>query len=240
MPQRHLDRLSSIDASFLHQEGPTSHMHIGGVLMFEGPPPPFDDYLDHDPQPAAPGAALPAEARHAAARQPAGRCGSTTRLQHRVPRPPHRAAAHRAARSSCSCSPRGSPPSSSTATSRCGRLAGRGARGRPLRADLQDPPLARRRRLRASTWRRCCSTSSRSAGPARDAVEPWQPQPEPSPVDARRRGVRGAVRAGIEDRRGAVAAVTHPGPRSVARCATPPRASARSPGPGSTPPRRRR
>jgi diacylglycerol O-acyltransferase / wax synthase len=47
MPQRHLDRLSSTDASFLHQEGPTSHMHIGGVLIFEGPPPPFIDYLNH-------------------------------------------------------------------------------------------------------------------------------------------------------------------------------------------------
>jgi diacylglycerol O-acyltransferase / wax synthase len=47
MPQRHLDRLSSIDASFLHQEGPASHMHIGAVLIFEGPPPDFTDYLDH-------------------------------------------------------------------------------------------------------------------------------------------------------------------------------------------------
>jgi WS/DGAT/MGAT family acyltransferase len=47
MPQQHLDRLSSIDASFLHQEGPASHMHIGGVLIFDGPPPAFDDYLDH-------------------------------------------------------------------------------------------------------------------------------------------------------------------------------------------------
>src|ERR1700759_4314340 len=47
MAQRHLDRLSSTDASFLHQEGPTSHMHIGGVLVFEGPPPEFIDYLDH-------------------------------------------------------------------------------------------------------------------------------------------------------------------------------------------------
>ena len=36
MPQRHLDRLSSIDASFLHQEGPSSHMHIGAVLVFDG------------------------------------------------------------------------------------------------------------------------------------------------------------------------------------------------------------
>jgi diacylglycerol O-acyltransferase / wax synthase len=47
MPQQHLDRLTSIDASFLHQEGPTSHMHIGGVLIFDGPPPGFTEYLDH-------------------------------------------------------------------------------------------------------------------------------------------------------------------------------------------------
>jgi WS/DGAT/MGAT family acyltransferase len=47
MPQLHLDRLSSIDASFLHQEGPTSHMHIGGVLIFHGPPPDFVDYVNH-------------------------------------------------------------------------------------------------------------------------------------------------------------------------------------------------
>jgi WS/DGAT/MGAT family acyltransferase len=47
MPQQHLDRLTSTDASFLHQEGPESHMHIGGMLTFEGPPPPFEDYVDH-------------------------------------------------------------------------------------------------------------------------------------------------------------------------------------------------
>jgi len=43
----HLDRLSSTDASFLHQEGPASHMHIGGVLIFEGPPPDFADFVNH-------------------------------------------------------------------------------------------------------------------------------------------------------------------------------------------------
>ena len=47
MPQQHLDRLSSTDASFLHQEGPASHMHIGAVLVFDGPPPAFEDYLGH-------------------------------------------------------------------------------------------------------------------------------------------------------------------------------------------------
>ncbi len=47
MPQNHLDRLTSIDASFLAQEGHASHMHIGGVLIFDGPPPAFADFLDH-------------------------------------------------------------------------------------------------------------------------------------------------------------------------------------------------
>ncbi len=47
MPQQHLDRLTAIDASFLHQEGPTSHMHVGAVTRFEGPPPDFDELLDH-------------------------------------------------------------------------------------------------------------------------------------------------------------------------------------------------
>src|SRR5262249_28663514 len=47
MPQEHLDRLTSIDASFLHQEGAASHMHIGAVLLFEGPAPNFADYVDH-------------------------------------------------------------------------------------------------------------------------------------------------------------------------------------------------
>ena len=46
MPQQHLDRLTPVDASFLHQEGPTSHMHVGGLTVFEGPPPSMDDFLE--------------------------------------------------------------------------------------------------------------------------------------------------------------------------------------------------
>lgn len=45
--QEHLDRLSSVDATFLHQEGRSSHMHIGGVLVLEGPAPAFDEFLAH-------------------------------------------------------------------------------------------------------------------------------------------------------------------------------------------------
>jgi WS/DGAT/MGAT family acyltransferase len=35
-----MDRMSPLDASFLHLEGPVSPMHIGSVAVFEGPAPP--------------------------------------------------------------------------------------------------------------------------------------------------------------------------------------------------------
>jgi WS/DGAT/MGAT family acyltransferase len=46
MPQQHLDRLTAVDASFLHQERGASHMHVGAVTVFEGPPPPFPEFVD--------------------------------------------------------------------------------------------------------------------------------------------------------------------------------------------------
>ena len=62
----HLDRLTAVDASFLTNETSSSHMHIGGILIFEGPPPPYVDlverlsatghgYLDQGDMPAYPG-----------------------------------------------------------------------------------------------------------------------------------------------------------------------------------------
>jgi WS/DGAT/MGAT family acyltransferase len=46
VPQRHLDRLTPIDAAFLHQEGAHSHMHIGGLTIVEGPPPATSELLE--------------------------------------------------------------------------------------------------------------------------------------------------------------------------------------------------
>jgi diacylglycerol O-acyltransferase / wax synthase len=42
-----MDRLSAIDMSFLTNESDTSHMHVGGITIFEGPPPAYDDLLEH-------------------------------------------------------------------------------------------------------------------------------------------------------------------------------------------------
>ena len=39
------DRLTGLDSSFLHLENATSHMHVASVMIFEGPPPPYDELL---------------------------------------------------------------------------------------------------------------------------------------------------------------------------------------------------
>ena len=115
-----VDRLTSIDASFLAQEREGSHMHIGGVLLFEGDPPEREELTRH----------------------------IESRL-HLVPRYRHKLSFPRfemgrplwvedpsfnigyhlrhtalpgagLASSSCACWSRGSSPSASTAPSRCG------------------------------------------------------------------------------------------------------------------------
>jgi diacylglycerol O-acyltransferase / wax synthase len=47
MAQKHLDRLSALDFSFLTNESSSSHMHVGGILIFEGPPPSYEDLVEH-------------------------------------------------------------------------------------------------------------------------------------------------------------------------------------------------
>jgi len=44
MAQKHLDRLTAVDASFLVQEKSNSHMHIGAVIVVEGNAPPFEEF----------------------------------------------------------------------------------------------------------------------------------------------------------------------------------------------------
>jgi diacylglycerol O-acyltransferase len=42
----HKDRLSPVDASFLAQEHEASHMHVGAIAIFEGPPPGYDEFIE--------------------------------------------------------------------------------------------------------------------------------------------------------------------------------------------------
>jgi len=47
MAQGHKDRLSAVDASFLHEERESSHMHVGAVVVMEGPPPTRESFSEH-------------------------------------------------------------------------------------------------------------------------------------------------------------------------------------------------
>jgi diacylglycerol O-acyltransferase / wax synthase len=47
MVQKHMDRLSAVDATFLHQEDENAHMHIGGVVVLEGPAPGYAEFVAH-------------------------------------------------------------------------------------------------------------------------------------------------------------------------------------------------
>jgi diacylglycerol O-acyltransferase len=41
-----MDRLSPLDSSFLHIEDGVTHMHVASCSIFEGPPPPYGDFVD--------------------------------------------------------------------------------------------------------------------------------------------------------------------------------------------------
>jgi diacylglycerol O-acyltransferase len=47
MTQEHGDRLTAVDASFLAQEGPSAHMHVGAVMICDGPAPSYEELADH-------------------------------------------------------------------------------------------------------------------------------------------------------------------------------------------------
>ena len=54
-----MERLSTLDAEFLHLEDGIAHMHIAGACVFADPPPSFDDVRRTDRGEAAPHSPLP-------------------------------------------------------------------------------------------------------------------------------------------------------------------------------------
>ena len=197
--------------------------------------PALEEFLAHISLAPAPRAALPPEAGRAAAARPGGRCGSTTRTS----------------TSPTTCA---TPRCPSRATrSSCWRLAARvfsqrldrtkplwelwlveGARDDALRADVQDPPRARRRRLRRRPRQR--AVRPRARGPGRSTATTVGPAPEPSGARARRARAhrRGATRS-REVAAGALGAVAEARRALDARARGGRRASARSRGPALNP-----
>ena len=189
MAQGHMDRLSALDVSFLTNESSSSHMHVGAVAIFEGPPPSYDDLLDHissrlhlvprfrqklafPPAPTGrpfwvddPAFNLDYHVRHSALPSP----GSEEQLRNMAARDllpaarPHEAAV--------------------------GAVAGPGTDPQALRVRHQDPPRARRRRLRGRHRHRPVRPQAGSrAGRARPRVGA---QPRALGRDAAGQGRRG-------------------------------------------------
>ena len=224
---------------FLAQEKPNTHMHIGGLALFEGEPPRARRVpRAHRVAPAS-RPALPAEARRRRRSRPAGRCGSTTRTSTSPTTCATRRCRRRVTRTRCST---------------CARaiFSQRLDRSKPLwelwlvegleRAKLvgfalrlEDPPRGRRRRVGRRPLDRAVRPLRRGASRRHERRgEPWVPQPEPTSAELAARGLTGAVRAAAD------VATRRARRRSRARArrssarARSPRASARSRGPRST------
>ena len=242
MSQGHMDRLTAIDASFLTNESSTSHMHIGAVTIFEGPPPGYEDLLDH------------VESRlHLVPRyrqklafprsRPGGRSGSTTRSSTSATtsatppsRPRRRDAAAADGRSRLL-------PAARPDEAALGALARRGAAQAALRADLARPTSAGRRGRRGrhrdgavrrqagarADRRRAANGSRARARPAPSSPPAGSSAVARTPVGAARRLARavGSPRA---------AARQHPGGRRGRRRG---RLGARQPGARAAAQRRR-
>ena len=212
-----VDRMSPLDASFLHMEDNVSHMHIGSVAVFAGPPPPFAEVramlrgkLALVPRYRQVARFVPFDLgrpvwvddehfnleyhlRHTALPSP----GSEEQLRLLVV-PPHGPPAR----------PR--PPA-------LGDVDGRGPRGRPLGDRVQGPPRHRRRgvRRRAAVHHhgplpravaarprplgaRAGAVVARSSPPRRSPTWPAAPTSSSAPP---RRAARAPPRAGAARRR---------------------------------------
>jgi len=234
-----LDRLTSTDAGFLHQEHRCSHMHIGGVLLLDGPPPTHQEVVDHirgrlhliPRLPPETGDATAGYRETAVGRRTTASTSITTCAALPLPSPGSEAQLMQtAARIASQALDRTKP---------CGVLADRRdrteARGRDraVRADLQEPPRARRRRGWDGPAAALFDLSPEPAGLDTAGLVAWQPQPEPSPLEMVLAGARDALgnRRRLDAR--TLDAAAHPG-HTAGTLRTPLRASVKSYGWRST------
>ena len=179
-----------------------------------------------------PGAALPPEACVPAARDRPAVLGRRPDLQPRLPRARHRPAKARQRRPASPARGADLLAAARPLEAALGDLDRAGPRGRPLRADLEDPPRARRRRLgRGHRNRPVRPVAGARRARARDRGPlAARPRALGRRADGRGRGQTGRARRsawpGVRSARFSI-----PARRSIAY-ARPPRASARWSGPG--------
>jgi len=209
VPPRHLDRLTPIDASFLHQASQHSHMHIGGLTIVEGPPPSTAELLEQIRMRLH----LVPRYRHKLASTPidSGRPvwvdDPSFNLDYHI-------------RHTALPSP-GGWEQLCALTARI--FSQQLDRSKPmwemwLIEGLEDDRFALITKTHHSLVDGIAGVDlatvlfdlSPEPPPIRSSGRPWQPRPEPGTAELVAAGLRGAVRAGLELAEGAVEAVTHP------------------------------
>jgi diacylglycerol O-acyltransferase / wax synthase len=209
MPQRHLDRLTPVDAAFLHQEGPGAHMHLGGLTIAEGPPPPMEDFLEQIRQRLH----LVPRYRHKLAftaldsGRPVWVDDPNFNVEYHV-------------RHTALPTP-GTWVQLQSLTARI--FSQQLDRSKPLWEmwlieGLQDDRFAIITKTHHSLIDGIAGVDlatvlfdlSREPPPVKHSGRPWQPHPEPGTVELVAAGLRGAVRAGVALTEGAIDAVAHP------------------------------
>ena len=141
---------------------------------------------------AASGPALPPEAVVPALRDGPAVLDRRRPVQSRLPRAPHRTALARLAGAVARAGGPGVLPAPRPVQAVVGDLARPGARRRPLRADLQDPPRAGGRGGRRGHRHRAVRPDGHPQ-PAGDE-HPWEPSPQPSQAELVAEGVKGLIR----------------------------------------------
>ena len=133
-----MDRLSPPTA-FLHVEDGVTHMHIGSCAIFEGPPPPYQDFTDLVAVAAAP-APLPSTRYGAPGQLGRPVWVDDPHFKPRLPRPPLGATTAR--RRGRVVQPDGSADGGGArSASPLWEADDRRARRYPMGTDLQGPPL---------------------------------------------------------------------------------------------------
>ena len=168
-----------------------------------------------DRRPPAPGAALPAAARAGAARPGPPGVGRRSPLQHRLPRPPHRAAAPRRGPGSCAGSPAACSARRSIAVARCGSCGS--SRGWPTSgfALLSKTHHALVDGVSGVDIATVLFDSSPNPMPVAPPEQEWVPRPVPTP--AQLLGEALLERATVPAELAAGCARRSAGPRQMAR-----------------------
>ena len=184
------DRLTGLDASFLHMERAGAHMHVASTIVFEGDAPTHREFRDHIESRLHLVPRFRQKLRQVPFDQgrPVWVDDPHLNLDYHV-----RQTALPAPGSEEQLRNLGGAdllPAARPDQAALGAVAGRGPRRRPFRDRRQEPPRARRRRLRGRHHHRPLRPRARAGGPARAPAEVGPAAGAERPASARRRPAR--------------------------------------------------